>query len=175
MDSLGTQQYHRWTKMFRQNRQRSSKRKLFNWSPSRLWNNYGNRKLATIHRSKLHSSLDDIPKLSSPIFEEDAYTYKPLKLKSLNLNELQSVKSALETQRDQLDKMDDYPVHYDNISVWTIFLYIFIVLLILAIIYIFRNFSSKLNNINLKDQPKNKRKSFRNLDLKNSASPWIFG
>lgn len=62
---------------------------------------------------------------------------KPLKLDSINLNEISAVKSALEVDKRNIDAIENESINFNKISGWTILIYIIISLIILFVLYRF--------------------------------------
>lgn len=67
--------------------------------------------------------------------------FEPIKLDNINLNELSAVKSALEIQKQKVDSIEINPIHFNNISGWTILIYILIILTI--IFFVIKFYSHK--------------------------------
>lgn len=83
----------------------------------------------------------DLPKLDiNNIQNKNSFTnFKPLKMDAINLDEIKLVQGALETQRKNIKSFSEVPIHFNNISIWTIILYIILIVLIIYILYYLYN------------------------------------
>lgn len=79
----------------------------------------------------------ELPKLdiNLAITESSIINFKPLKLDSVNLDEVKYIQGALDIQNKNLDNISNTPIHFNSISVWTIIVYIFMFILIVYAVY----------------------------------------
>ncbi|CAG9819983.1 unnamed protein product [Phaedon cochleariae] len=71
--------------------------------------------------------------------------FVPLKLESINLGDTNNIQSALDLQLQAISEIQsDSTIHYDKISIWTIILYVGMIMLIVYVIYKNRNLFSNL-------------------------------
>lgn len=101
-----------------------------------------------------HFKNIELPQLSvenNPIVNSHT-ELEPLKLDAINLDEIKNVLSTLENQRKNINFISDSPVHFNNISVWTIIVYLFVIVIIAFALYYFYQKKVKRQNEDQKDQ-----------------------
>lgn len=77
--------------------------------------------------------------------EKSTVNFKPLRIDSINLDEVKYIQGALELQNKNLNSISNVPIHFDNISVWTIIIYILIATVIIYGLY--QLYQKKVKNV----------------------------
>lgn len=65
----------------------------------------------------------------------DVYNPKKLEIASINLDETKNIINALNDQKQELNRIEEVPIHFNKISFWTIMIYILIAFAALYTIY----------------------------------------
>lgn len=82
-----------------------------------------------------------LPKLNFELIKSKISTnLKPIKLDQINLNEINSVKHALEAEEQKINSIEEDPINFGKINGWTIITYLIIVLIIIFILLKFYRF-----------------------------------
>ena len=93
-----------------------------------------NKLLTTYEKSRAELHLVDIPKLNFDRVETiEDYSSRPMDIKHVNLDELHPVLHQMKNQLKSIDNIKQLPVYTHQISLWTIFLYILIIFVIIML------------------------------------------
>lgn len=69
-------------------------------------------------------------------FQSEPINFEPLALDSVNLEDLNNIQNKLNLQNTKLNSLPEEPVYFKKLSIWTIFLYFVLVILMTYFIYI---------------------------------------
>lgn len=90
-----------------------------------------------IELPKVHFNINTVPKTK--------LNFKTLQLENINANNgLKTIFNAIENQKEKLDNLSDTPVHFQNISFYTIIIYL--IMIFVAIYCLYYVYSKKKKN-----------------------------
>lgn len=102
-----------------------------------------NFKIRTYKKPKTIFKKIELPQLNfnnTDNLNKHLFEFKPLKLNDIDLNNLKNVQNNLDLQNQRLTTISDPVVHYQNISVWTLIIYILIIMFVVIFVaYYVRN------------------------------------
>lgn len=98
--------------------------------------NINNNYLRNLDNIKRQFQNIVFPKLNFEILKDKVITnIKPIKLDEINLNEINSVKNALEIEEKKINTIEDQSINFNTINGWTIITYIIILLIIIFVLF----------------------------------------
>ncbi|WP_253302427.1 envelope fusion protein [Wolbachia endosymbiont of Psylliodes chrysocephala] len=102
---------------------------------------------------KSEFKIIELPKVNIKNSDDKNPIYlKPIKLNSIDLEQLTTLKDSLNFQKQKVKRIFDNPIHFNNISVWTILIYIFIAFCLLFCIYSYRKYRKNSSKKSSKEE-----------------------